>query len=127
MIEILFIALGGALGAVSRYGVSSLFLQMLGPDFPYGTLVVNIVGSFVLGVVIGLGAYHVTMSEQFKLFFVTGFLGGFTTFSAFALNAVTLLERGDMMQASGYILVSVFLSMAMLMAGIAITRMGGSL
>lgn len=126
MIEILFIALGGALGAVSRYGVSGFFLQMLGPDFPYGTLVVNITGSFVLGVVIGLGAHHIVLSEQFKLFFVTGFLGGFTTFSAFSLNAVTLFERGEMLQASGYILVSVFVSIAMLMAGLALTRMGGN-
>jgi CrcB protein len=126
MVDILFIALGGALGAAGRYGVSCFFTQLLGPDFPYGTIAVNVLGSFMLGLAIGIGAHHIMLSEQFKMFFVIGFLGAFTTFSTFSLNTVTLFERGDLLQASGYVAVSVIVSIAMLMIGIAITRIGGN-
>ncbi|MGM0422722.1 MAG: fluoride efflux transporter CrcB [Pseudomonadota bacterium] len=126
MTDILFIALGGALGAAGRYGVTGFFTRLLGPDFPYGTLAVNVLGSFVLGLVIGIGAHYIVLSEQFKMFFITGFLGAFTTFSTFSLNTVTLFERGEVLQASAYIAASVIVSIAMLMLGLMMTRIGGS-
>lgn len=89
----LFVAAGGAVGALLRYGVDVGATRMFGPEWPIGTAVVNIVGSLVLGLVIGLGPQAVPQSA--RLFFATGVLGAFTTFSTFSVNTIGLFERGD--------------------------------
>ena len=114
MNAILAIALGGACGAVARYGVNMGAFKVLGSGFPYATLTVNVVGSFIMGLVVASFAQYWQPSEAVKLFLVTGFLGAFTTFSAFSLDAITLYERGAHMQSAAYILSSVILSIGAL-------------
>lgn len=113
------VALGGAIGAAARYGVGvALFRQ--GATFPVGVLVANIIGCFAMGlVVVYLG--HKSLSHL-NPFLMTGILGGFTTFSAFSLEAYTLFERGAVGHAAIYVLVSVALSLAGLVAGVFLMR-----
>lgn len=113
------VALGGAIGAAARYGVGVALLRS-GGGFPVGVLTVNIIGSFLMGlVVVYLGQ---RMMSQLNPFLMTGILGGFTTFSAFSLEAYTLFERGAHGQAAAYVALSVILSIAALMLGIFIMR-----
>lgn len=125
MNQLILIACGGALGATSRYGVVRCFTRLLGPDFPYGTMVVNILGSFLMGLIVGIGAHYFSFGEHVKAAVIIGFLGSFTTFSTFSLNLVNLAERGDLTGVVGYFLGSVILSVLALMGGIWITRIGG--
>jgi CrcB protein len=116
--------LGAGLGGVVRYGVSFLCLRSLGPGFPWGTLGVNVVGSFLMG---GLAAWLSLRAsdawrEPTRLLLATGVLGGFTTFSAFSLDTLVLWEKGDLSLAAAYIAASVALSIIGLAAGLAIVR-----
>jgi CrcB protein len=119
---ILSIAAGGALGAVMRHGAGLLALRLLGPDFPWATMGVNILGSFLMGLCVGLFAHVGQPSHEMKAFITVGVLGGFTTFSTFSLDTVMLWERGDLMAAGGYALGSVVVSIAALMAGLYLIR-----
>lgn len=117
---VLQVALGGAIGASLRYGLNHGAMRMMGPGFPWGTMVANIVGSFLMGVlVVMLGKFGGT---RFAPFLMTGVLGGFTTFSAFSLDAVTLMERGQGGVALTYVLGSVVVSILALFAGMTLTR-----
>ena len=89
----LSVAAGGALGAGARYLVAAQMLRLMGPNFPWGTLTVNIAGSFIMGVLVELMALRLSVTPEVRVFLVTGVLGGFTTFSAFSLDVVNLLER----------------------------------
>lgn len=113
------VALGGAAGSVARYGVSRAAAAMFGPGFPFGTMIVNIAGSFAMGLLAALLAQRAGL---FAPLLMTGVLGGFTTFSAFSLDAVTLLERGQPGTAAGYVAASVGLSLAALIAGLSLGR-----
>ena len=114
------IALGGAIGAVCRYFVGIGAVRVMGHGFPYGTLVVNVFGSFLMGVlVVALMQYS---ANRFAPLLMTGLLGGFTTFSAFSLDAVTLFERGALLQAGAYVGLSVGLSVLALVLGIWLAR-----
>ncbi|ETW12391.1 camphor resistance protein CrcB [Roseivivax marinus] len=110
------IAVGGAAGAVSRYLTGQAAMRVMGPGFPWGTLTVNVVGSFVMGVIV------VTLAElsanRISPFLVTGFLGAFTTFSSFSLDTAYMWERGETVQAGAYVAASVVLSLAALFAGL---------
>ncbi|MCB1784259.1 MAG: fluoride efflux transporter CrcB [Alphaproteobacteria bacterium] len=108
------IALGGATGAIARFGVNHTTIKLFGADFPWGTMIVNVVGSFLMGVVIVKFAHMDGVSPALRSFIVTGFLGAFTTFSTFSLDFATLWERGDMMQSFAYMLASVVLSISAL-------------
>ena len=120
MTPILQVALGGALGASGRYLTGIALGRLLGTGFPWATLGVNILGSFAMGVlVVVLGHFPATRAAPFLM---TGLLGGFTTFSAFSLDAVTLYERGQIGLAAAYVAASVVLSIAALCAGIALAR-----
>ncbi|MCC6598568.1 MAG: fluoride efflux transporter CrcB [Alphaproteobacteria bacterium] len=119
---IVSIATGGALGALARYGVSIAAGRVWGLDFPYGTVIVNVLGSFLMGVVIAGFAHIWQPSESLRLLIVTGFLGGFTTFSTFSLDFVALWERHEYMIAATYLGGSVFLSILALFAGMAVMR-----
>lgn len=120
MTPILQVALGGALGASARYTTGIAVTRLLGKSFPWGTLAVNVVGSFLMGALVVV-LLHLS-ANRFAPLLLTGLLGGFTTFSAFSLDAVTLHERGDMGLAAGYVGVSVVLSIAALIAGLALAR-----
>lgn len=119
----LSIALGGALGACARYGVGSLAVRFLGHGYPYGTLIVNVVGSLMMGILIEYMALRWSPSPEVRTFLVTGFLGAFTTFSTFSLDVAVQVQKGDMLAAGSYILLSVILSIAGLFAGLQIVRM----
>ncbi|MGY9047239.1 MAG: fluoride efflux transporter CrcB [Rhodobacterales bacterium] len=114
------VALGGALGASSRYLTGLATIRILGAGYPWGTLTVNIVGSFLMGVVVV--ALAQTGGNRYAPLLMTGFLGGFTTFSAFSLDAISMYERGAVGLAAGYVLASVILSLAALMAGLWVAR-----
>lgn len=114
------VALGGALGAVGRYGVGRAAASLFGPGFPAGTLFVNVAGCLAMGF---LAAWLALRGGQHLApFLLTGVLGGFTTFSAFALDTLTLWERGQGVLAAGYVVGSVLLSLLAVIAGLAIGR-----
>lgn len=114
---------GGGLGAVIRYVLSSLIGRHAGTTFPWGTLVVNLIGAFCIGLVTSLAAYKFNMSEMMRAFLVTGVLGGFTTFSAFSLETSLLLTRGENGAAIGYIMASVIGTVLLVMAAHAMVRL----
>ena len=122
MSMLLSIAAGGAVGAVGRYLAMAGIGHWLVHGFPYGTLVVNIIGSFLLGALIEVSALTWSPSPEMRAFFVVGVLGAFTTFSAFSLDVVTLIERGDFLPAAFYIIASVVVSIAALFFGMIIFR-----
>lgn len=123
MFQALLVAVGGAIGSLLRYYVGLGSLRLMGPGFPWGTLVVNVVGCFVIGVFAEMIARRFNASVELRLLLITGFLGGFTTFSAFSLDAITLFERGEVFAGGIYIAASVGLSMAAVMAGLGLMRM----
>jgi CrcB protein len=123
MIHLLLVALGGAIGAGCRHLVNLAALRLLGPNFPFGTLTANVGGGLLMGLLTGYLALRYSGGGQdLRLFLATGVLGGFTTFSAFSLDTVLLWERGELLMASVYVVVSVVLSIAALAAGLFIMR-----
>ena len=116
------IAFGGAFGAVFRYLMMSGVGHFLHAGFPYATLVVNVLGSFVLGSLIEVMAISWSPSQEMRSFLVVGVLGAFTTFSTFSLDFVYLIERGQLTSAGGYIALSVILSIVGLFAGMMLFR-----
>ncbi|MBW8636802.1 fluoride efflux transporter CrcB [Hoeflea sp. WL0058] len=122
MYHFLIVAFGGAVGASLRHLTSLLTLRWFGPGFPWGTLTVNILGSFLMGVFIELLARKMNGSNELRLLIATGLMGGFTTFSAFSLDVAIMWERGATLTAAGYVLASVALSILALFAGLALVR-----
>jgi CrcB protein len=123
MIAALWVAAGGAIGAVGRYFVGVSLLRLMGPQFfPWATLSVNVAGSFVMGLLVGLMALKFSLSSDVRLFLTVGVLGGFTTFSTFALDVSVLLERKTHVLSAVYILSSVVLAIGALFAGLALAR-----
>ncbi|MBN8185952.1 fluoride efflux transporter CrcB [Salipiger thiooxidans] len=120
ILTLLQVALGGALGASARYLTGVAMTSLMGRGFPWGTLTVNILGSFLMGLLVVVLA-NLSATRLAPLFAV-GFLGGFTTFSSFSLDVATLYERGDVALALGYVAVSVAVSIAALFAGLLIAR-----
>ena len=101
---VLFIAAGGAIGAVGRYAVMTAVSHLLGAGFPYGTIMVNLIGSFVLGGLLESLKYFSAISNEMHVFLIVGVLGSFTTFSTFSMDVVVLMQRNEMFAASLYIL-----------------------
>lgn len=116
------IAAGGAIGAVARYGVGQVAYRVLGGGFPWGTLSVNVVGSIAMGAAIAWLVTREPAGQGLRAFLAVGLLGAFTTFSTFALDAVTLYERKAYATAGGYVAASVVLSILGLFAGLAAGR-----
>lgn len=116
------VAAGGALGAMARHGVSRLSLQLLGPNFPWGTLTANIAGSLIMGFIIVWLSAREPNSPALRAFLTVGVLGAFTTFSTFSLDVVTLYKDKTIYVAGAYLLASVILSVSGLLAGLAIGR-----
>src|ERR1700716_3887708 len=118
----LIVFLGGGLGAALRHGVNLTSARLLGTAFPYATLFENVTGSLVMGLLAGYFTFKGDASQSWRLFLTTGILGGYTTFSAFSLDAALLYERGELGLAALYVLGSVVLSIAGLFAGLALMR-----
>src|SRR5277367_2848620 len=119
----LIVFLGGGLGAALRHGINIAAARALGTGFPYGTLIINILGSLAMGLIAEYFALKGGLPQHWRLFLTTGILGGFTTFSAFSLAAALLYERGQLAGAAVYVVASVVLAIGALFAGLAIVRM----
>jgi len=119
---LLAIAAGGALGSLARHFLSSGIYNVTGTAFPWGILIVNVLGGFLMGLLVELGALKLNYSPEMRAFLTTGILGGFTTFSAFSLDAALLIERGDWGAALLYMLGSVVLSVLALFGGLFLVR-----
>jgi len=113
----LWVALGGAIGSSARYGVNLIAPRVLDNGFPWATIFVNILGCFIMGYLTALLRVKFCDDVNLRLFLTTGLLGGFTTFSAFSLDFVTLMQRGEMTLASGYAVASVVLSIFAVLLG----------
>jgi len=118
---------GAGLGGMMRHGVNVAATRLFGYGFPFGTIIVNVLGSFLMGLLAGYFAYRTGLSQHLRLFLTTGILGGFTTFSAFSLDAALLIERHSYRMAGSYIVASVVASIAALFCGLALFRGGGQL
>jgi CrcB protein len=114
--------LGAGAGGVLRYGVSLAAARWLAPGFPTATLAVNVAGSLAMGLLIGWLAGRMPAHDGLRLLLGTGLLGGFTTFSAFSLEAVELWQRGAMLAAAAYVSASVMLSLGALALGLFLVR-----
>ncbi|WP_321339796.1 fluoride efflux transporter CrcB [Breoghania sp.] len=122
MKNVLIVALGGGIGAAGRHLVGLLMMRLFGTGFPYGTLTVNILGSFMMGLLIATLSRMDGSSHGVRLLVATGMLGGFTTFSSFSLDFATLWERGQMELAAGYAAITVIVSIAALFAALWLVR-----
>ena len=124
MLNTLLVMTGGAIGAALRYQLGRASLRVIGPGYPWGTLAANVLGGFLMGALIGWLAvrYQGQHSEQIRLLLAVGVLGGFTTFSAFSLETMLMFERGELLSALGYILLSVAASIGALALGMTIMR-----
>jgi len=118
----LAVAIGAALGGVSRYYVASALQQRLGATFPWGTLVVNVSGSLLLGVLIRYALATPTMGAEIRALLTTGFCGGYTTFSTYSYETATLLEDGQYGRAGAYALASVVVALGATFAGFMLAR-----
>lgn len=116
----IIVFLGAGLGGALRHGVNVAAARLFGYGFPLGTLIVNVAGSFLMGVLAGYFAFRPGLSQHMRLFLTTGILGGFTTFSAFSLDAALLIERHSYALAAGYVVGSVGVSIAALFLGLAL-------
>lgn len=120
--NLLLVMAGGAIGSGARYLVGRWTLAALGPGWPWGTMTVNLAGGLLMGLLVGMLARVSAPGEGWRLLLGVGVLGGFTTFSAFALDTVGMIERGDWAAAAVYVAVSVAGSVAAVMAGMAVAR-----
>jgi CrcB protein len=120
--EVVWIGLGGAVGANARYLVGRWALERLGGGFPFGTLAANLIGCFLIGVVMATLMERAVEDQTWRLLLVVGVLGGYTTFSSFAFEAVTLLEQGRFARAAAYVLASNAGGLAACAIGLLATR-----
>src|ERR1700761_5871481 len=118
----LLVFVGGGLGASLRHTINIACARCMPPSFPWGTFIINITGSIVMGLIAGYLAFKGEASQPWRLFLMTGILGGYTTFSAFSLDTALLYERGAIGLAAFYVLGSVVFSIAGLFAGLALVR-----
>ncbi len=122
MYMILAIALGGALGALSRYFVTGYIQNLTDNEFPWGTLSVNVIGCAVLGVLLSLISNTWSPSAEMRTFCIVGLMGAFTTFSAFSIEVVLMIEKGQWLTAACYIMLSIICCVGATMAAMVATR-----
>ena len=124
MTPYLLVFFGAGLGGALRHGVNLGCARLCGPEFPWGTLIINVLGSGAMGLIAGWFAFKAGegWSQSARLFLTTGVLGGFTTFSAFSLDAILMWERGEVGSALLYVIGSVILSLVALVLGLAVVR-----
>jgi CrcB protein len=123
----LIVFLGAGIGGALRHGVNVGATRLFGFGFPFGTFIVNFLGSFVMGLLAGFFVYRAGVPQHVRLFLTTGILGGFTTFSTFSLDAALLIERHQFGAAAGYLVGSVAAGLAALFFGLAVFRGSGQL
>jgi CrcB protein len=124
MIQTVLVFIGGGIGAACRHGINLLVARTIGGTFPWSTFLINVTGSFLMGLAAGYFTYRGSgeLSQHTRLFLTTGILGGYTTFSAFSLDTALLWERGAAGQAAAYVLGSVVLAILGLFAGLWVVR-----
>lgn len=122
VLTVFAVAAGGALGALARYSVGAAALRFLGAGFPYGTLAVNVTGAFILGLTMGWISHSGHLTPDLQKFWIIGFLGAFTTFSAFTMETLTMLQRQEYMLFALYTGGSVILALVALAAGLYMAR-----
>lgn len=127
MLATTLVFIGGGIGAALRHGVNTLSAWLLGGNFPWETFVVNLVGSFLIGLFAAYFAFRTNIAgtQHARLFLITGVLGGFTTFSSFSLDFAMLFERGDLTSAALYVFSSVGISLAAIFIGLYVGRTFG--
>ena len=118
----LIVFIGGGIGTAIRHGVNIGIGRLLGGGFPFATALINVTGSFIMGLVVAYFTFKGHGTQSWRLFLTTGILGGYTTFSTFSLDTALLYERGEVGLAALYVLLSVVLSIAGLFAGLALVR-----
>jgi CrcB protein len=118
----LLVFVGAGLGGMLRHAINMQSLRWLGPDFPWGTFIINITGSIAMGLVVGFLVHRNVPGTELRLFVATGVLGGYTTFSTFSLDTISLWERGEIATAAAYVLGSLFLSFVGLWLGMVVFR-----
>lgn len=118
----LIVFLGAGIGGALRHSVNVAAARLVGYGFPFGTLIVNVLGSFLIGLLAGYFAYRTGISQHLRLFLTTGVLGGFTTFSAFSLDVALLVERNSYLLAAGYVAGSVALALIGMFLGLSAFR-----
>ena len=122
LVGFVLVFIGGGCGASLRHAVNMTCARAFGTAFPYGTFIINITGSIMMGLIAGYLAFRGGATQHWRLFLMTGILGGYTTFSAFSLDTALLYERGAVGLAAFYVLGSVGISIAGLFAGLAVVR-----
>jgi len=122
MLQFILVAVGGAIGSLLRYYVGLSAVRVAGPNFPWGTLTVNIVGCFLIGLIAEMITLKYGEAVPLRLLLITGFLGGFTTFSAFFLDTIVLMENGNVAGAVVYVVASVGISLVAVLGGLALAR-----
>lgn len=124
VVNCLWVFMGGGLGAVSRYLLGIQAVRWWGMGFPYGTLLINVLGSFVIGILAGYFTYYyAAQSQALRLLLIVGFLGGFTTFSSFSLETLALYQKGESLLALGYVFGSVLVSLSVVTLGYELMRL----
>ena len=123
----LIVFIGAGIGGALRHGVNVGATKLFGFGFPFGTFIVNVLGSFVMGLFAGYFAYRAGIPQHMRLFLTTGILGGFTTFSTLSLDAALLIERNQFGSAIGYVVGSVAAGVAALFFGLAVFKSAGHL
>jgi len=123
----LIVFIGAGIGGALRHGVNIGAARLFGFGFPFGTFIVNVAGSFAMGLLAGFFAYRAGVPQHVRLFLTTGILGGFTTFSTFSLDTALLIERHSLGLAAGYVIGSVAAGLVALFFGLAVFRSAGHL
>lgn len=118
----LLICLGGAVGTAARYGVGGLAVRWWGAEFPYGTLIVNVAGSFLIGLIQQVGLSTLAISETARLVLTIGVMGGFTTYSSFSYETVRLIEEGSWLQAGANVVITTGVCLGVCTLGLALGR-----
>ncbi len=124
--DVLWVGLGGGVGAIVRYGLGLWIVGRLGPAFPFHTLLINVTGSFLIGILLTLLTERFLVDPAWRLLLVVGFLGGYTTFSSYTFEALALLEAGERLGAVLYVVASNGLGLAAALLGIVIARAIGT-
>jgi CrcB protein len=122
MFSLFLVMLGGAVGSGARYLTGFVMIRLCGPNFPFGTLTVNLVGGLAMGLLVGILTRLSVSGENWRLLLALGVLGGYTTFSSFSLDMANMLQRGDLALALGYALLSVVGAVGALFLGLILTR-----
>ena len=123
MLNIVLVAVGGGIGATTRYLVSTWAAARFGSTFPYGTLIVNVVGCFIIGAFMTIATERLIVNPYWRLFIAVGFLGGLTTFSSFSFETLRLLEEADILQAFTNVGLNVLVSLSATWLGIAAAKL----